>query len=106
MPSNGRGWLFGCGVVALFLVTAGVILISVAFWTDGRFTSFKLGPKVGVVEVFGVIGESDDVREQLDDFADDPSIEALVLHVNSPGGAVGTTQRIVSRLEAMDIPIV
>jgi protease-4 len=106
MPSNGRGWLIGCGVVALFLVIAGGILIGFATLSGRTPTSLHLGPRVGVVEVFGVIGEDDDVLEQLDDFADDPSIEALVLHVNSPGGAVGTTQRIVARLQTMDLPII
>ena len=101
MPSNGRGWLIGCGVVALFLVLAGGILIGFAT-LSGRTPTSLHRARVGVVEVFGVIGEDDDVLEQLDDFADDRSIEALVLHVNSPGGAVGTTQRIVARLQAMD----
>ncbi|HWN82243.1 MAG TPA: hypothetical protein VNM87_09125, partial [Candidatus Udaeobacter sp.] len=101
MPSNGRGWLVGCGVIALLLVVLGGILIGFATFSEGPLTRLHLSPRVGVVEVFGVIGEDDDVLEQLDDFADDPSVEALVLHVNSPGGAVGTTQRIVSRLQTM-----
>jgi protease-4 len=85
---------------------AGALLIGFAFMADGTLSSWKLGPKVGVVEVFGVIGEDDAVLEQLEEFADDDQIEALVLHVNSPGGSVGTTQRIVARLDELDIPIV
>jgi protease-4 len=110
MASQARGWLLGCGVFLLLLITGGIAVMVIALTLGGQDFSLPLpGPKVGVVEVFGVLGEDDDVLEQLDRFEDDGSIQALVLHINSPGGTVGTTQRIVARLDDFaeeGIPIV
>lgn len=57
-------------------------------WTSGD------GPKVGVVEVSGVITDSKDTLSQLIAFRRDPSIKAIVLRVDSPGGAVAPSQEI------------
>jgi protease-4 len=107
MASGGRGWLVGCSIFMILLITGGAILVLTALLvTDEGLSLPRRGPKVGVVEVFGILGEDDDVLDQLDRFEDE-SIEALVLHVNSSGGAVGTTQRIIARLEEFDdLPIV
>jgi protease-4 len=99
MASESRGWLVGCGVILFFMIAGGIALVVVALLVSGEeFSLPRPGPKVGVVEVFGVLGEDDDVLDQLDRLEDEGSIRALVLHINSPGGTVGTTQRIVQRL--------
>ncbi len=111
MASQGRGWVLGCSLAFFaFLFTSGALLLIFALQLspDGLDLP-RPGPKVGVVEVFGVLGQDDDVVEQLERLADDRSVKALVLHVNCPGGAVGTTQRIITRLEAFKadgLPIV
>jgi protease-4 len=51
-------------------------------------------PGVGVVEVRGVITESDDIVDTLKRFRDSESIAAVVMRVESPGGAVGPAQEI------------
>ena len=56
------------------------------------FSSF--GSKIGVVELEGVILDSDTVVAQLKKFADDDSIKAIILHVNSPGGGVAASEEI------------
>jgi protease-4 len=110
MASQARGWLVGCTIFLFLLVAGGALVVVVALLvSDREFTVPRPGPKVAVVEVFGVLGEDDDVLAQLDRIEEDDSIEALVLHINSPGGAVGTTQRIVARLEELageGVPIV
>ena len=55
-----------------------------------------LGGNIGIVEVFGGIYEENGRRaiEQLEDWADNSSIEAIVVHVNSPGGGVAISQEI------------
>lgn len=57
-------------------------------WTSGK------GPKVGVVEVSGAITSSRRVIEELIAFRRDPAIKAIVVRVDSPGGAVGPSQEI------------
>lgn len=50
--------------------------------------------KVAVVEVFGTIFESSDWVELLEDCAESSGVSAVVLHIDSPGGAISPTQEI------------
>jgi protease IV len=53
-----------------------------------------LGPKVGVVELTGTISDSKDVIGQLHELRKDNSIKAIVLRIDSPGGAVAPSQEM------------
>ncbi|MBI5740921.1 MAG: signal peptide peptidase SppA [Nitrospirae bacterium] len=53
-----------------------------------------LGEKVALVRVTGVIVDSTDVIEELKEYAKDNSIKAVILRVDSPGGAVAPSQEI------------
>lgn len=53
-----------------------------------------LGPKVGVVELTGTITDSKDIVGQLHELRKDDSIKAIVLRIDSPGGAVAPSQEI------------
>ncbi len=101
MASASRNWILGCGVLfVVLLMLSGLALLFASMQMSGdRLGLPRPGPKVGVVEVAGVLGDDDDVLEQLERLKEDGSIRALVLHVNCPGGAVGTTQRIIARIE-------
>ena len=56
------------------------------------------GERVGVVEVFGVIYESDTLLHQIKRFREDDTIKAIVLRINSPGGSVGPSQEIYQEI--------
>ncbi len=85
------------GIFVFFLVLA----VTVASFM-GRTTSFAIGDKIGVIEVFGVIADSRQVIEQLHDFRDNDSIKALVLRIDSPGGGVGPSQEIYDEVKSVD----
>jgi protease-4 len=53
-----------------------------------------LGPKIGVVELTGAITDGKDVIGQLHELRKDNSIKAIVLRIDSPGGAVAPSQEI------------
>jgi protease-4 len=53
-----------------------------------------LGPKIAVVELTGTIGDSKDVVGQLHELRKDDSIKAIVLRIDSPGGAVAPSQEM------------
>jgi protease IV len=53
-----------------------------------------LGPHIGVVELTGTIADSKDVIGQLHELRKDNSIKAIVLRIDSPGGAVAPSQEI------------
>jgi len=74
------------------------------------------GAKVAIVEVDGIIGvgpdrsaDADNIVRTLGEYRDNPSVAAVVLRVNSPGGVVGPTQEIFSavlRVRAAGKPVV
>jgi len=82
----------------------GLMLIGFLSTSDGvSFAGFD--GNVGVVDVYGVLNENSGrpVIRQLDKWTNNKSIEAVVLHVNSPGGEVAISQEIsdaVGRLKS------
>src|SRR6202162_1385507 len=100
MADNGRSriWLWvviGGGAFFLF-VLAVFTLVYVAVHAGGdRQAGFHaFGDKIGVVDLDGVILDPNQVVDQLRHFADDDSIKAIIIHVNSPGGGVAASEEI------------
>lgn len=52
------------------------------------------GANIGVVKLKGVIMDSHKTLKELKDFEEDSSIKAVLLRIDSPGGAVGPSQEI------------
>jgi len=107
MPSRGRSIAIALGVTAgvvlLFFVTVWV-LISVL---EG--SGLPGGQRVAVVEIEGVILESEGVVRELTEHLENPAVRAVVIRVNSPGGVVAPTQEIyatVQRLRSSGKPVV
>lgn len=86
--------LIGGGAFFLFVlaVFSLVYLTLHAGGTESGLTSF--GDRIGVVDLDGVILSPQPVVGQLKKFADDSSIKAIILHVNSPGGGVAASEEI------------
>ncbi len=80
------------------MTLGGIILISAIFSTmftySGKTTTFELGEKVGVVKIEGAIMDAEDTVDQLKAFRENPSIKAVVVRIDSPGGGVGPSQEI------------
>ncbi len=104
MASRGRIALITVGltvsIVALFL---GTVWLLMAVMDEG---GLRGGSKVAVVEVDGIIGvgparsaDADAIVRTLGEHRDNPSVAAVVLRINSPGGVVGPTQEIFSAVE-------
>jgi protease-4 len=91
--------IFG-GFFLLFLVF--LMLAFAALRKDAPMSAIRVGggPKIGVVEIVGTIGDGENgvdgkrEAEQLRTFAKDDSIEAVVVRIDSPGGAVAPSQEI------------
>jgi protease-4 len=56
------------------------------------------GPRIGVVEIKGLIYDSRKVVRQLDRFARQRNIDAILVRIDSPGGTVAASQEIYSKL--------
>lgn len=85
--------ILGGGAFFLFLVAIfALVYFSVRSQQKNSFGGF--GDKIGVVDLEGVILNPKDVVDQLRKFADDSSIKAIVLHVDSPGGGAAASEEI------------
>jgi len=95
------------GVFAMVFVFF-VILVLFATYTMNAFNdTSELERKsnrahIGVIEIEGVIMDAKDTIDLLQAAEDDKQIEAIILRVNSPGGAVGPTQEIYEEIQRID----
>src|SRR5262250_1013213 len=96
--SEGRSrtllWIvIGGGAFFLFVLAVfALVYVTLHTGKDSSLTAF--GDKIGVVDLEGVILSPNPVVQQLKKFADDDSIKAIILHVNSPGGGVAASEEI------------
>ena len=80
---------------AAVAIAAALFLANSCMLDGGDFkSSKKSGPKVGVVEITDTIMDSKEVIKRLDEFGEDDEVKALVLRIDTPGGAVGAVQEI------------
>ncbi len=85
--------LLGGGGFFLFLV-AIFALVYFSIRAQQKDSSKGFGDKIGVVDLEGVILSPKETVEQLRKFADDNSIKAIILHVNSPGGGAAASEEV------------
>jgi protease-4 len=57
------------------------------------------GDKIALVKLEGLLVNSEPVVEELNDYADDSSIKAIVLRIDSPGGGVVVSQEIYNAVK-------
>jgi protease-4 len=92
-----RTWLWiVIGGGAFFLFVLAVFSLVYATLHAGKDSSglTAFGDKIGVVDLDGVIMNPGPTIQQLKKFADDDSIKAIIIHVNSPGGGVAASEEI------------
>ena len=80
---------FSLFVLAIFIfVIAYVVTIGAGRW------SLIPGDKIAVVKIEGVILNSSDIIEELKEYNSNDSVKAILLRIDSPGGAVVPSQEI------------
>lgn len=84
----GMGVLFWGGI-AFFLFRAA---------DTGRRDLFVESDGVGIVEITGLITRSEETVAALTDFRNDPHVKAVVVRIDSPGGAVGASQELYAEI--------
>jgi protease-4 len=86
-------------IVTIFLFAAVVF-----FLISGKDSAFEFGDRVGVVELKGIITDARPTVKQLKEFRKDESVKAIVLRIDSPGGAVAPSQEIYDEV-ARTVPL-
>jgi len=71
------------------VVAAAMIGISLIIMLGAKISEFEFGEKVGIIEISGVITDSQNIIHNLKRFREDASVKAIVLRIDSPGGGVG-----------------
>lgn len=99
-------------MMGLCFIAFSFLLIFI-FFSVNTLKSFKSGGAlnealkskegaIGVVEVTGVLMNSRDVIKNLSRAESDSSIKAIILRINSPGGAVAPAQEIYQEIRRID----
>lgn len=97
---HGRRGEFLRNLLAAFgAVFIAIILVSIAV---GVIAGRGIGAdKVAVVELDGIIAEPTDFTRELRELGERADIKAVVLRIDSPGGAVGPSQEIHREIERL-----
>lgn len=92
--------LKGLGVLSGFVLIVFVVAFFYAYLTGGdlRVLSLLSGEGIGVLQIEGTIDDSRGVLSELKRFKEAPWIKAIVVRIDSPGGAVAPTQEIFDGL--------
>ena len=97
-------WVLGIVFGGLFVCLFGFLFLMYAAIQAGGGSSgrgFGGGDRVGVVEITGPIVESKKALERLRDLEDSESIKAIVVRIDSPGGAVAPSQEMYEALKKL-----
>jgi protease-4 len=95
--------LRGLGILTVLVLVLFVTVFFYAYITggDSRTLSLLTGEGVGVLQVEGTIEDSHAVLSELKRFREAPWIKAIVIRIDSPGGAVAPTQEIFEEIQKM-----
>ncbi len=85
-------------LVFTMVVSAAMLGISLLEAVSRDASELAFGEKVGVIEISGMILDSRELLEQIKKFAENDGIKAIVLRIDSPGGAVGPAQEIYRQI--------
>lgn len=99
--ADGKGsrallWIVIGGGAFFLFVLAVFALVYITLHSGQQNASFgsSFGDKIAVVDLEGVILSPKTTVDQLKKYADDNSVKAIILHVNSPGGGVAASEEI------------
>jgi protease-4 len=71
----------------LLLIVVSILLVMLQ-------KTIPIGDRVALIRIEGVITDSRETTEELKEYVKNPSIKAIVLRIDSPGGAVAPSQEI------------
>lgn len=81
------------GVAFFIFVIAYIVTVGLGSW------SWMPGDKIAIVRIEGVILDSGDVIEELKEYDSNKSVKAILLRIDSPGGAVAPSQEIYQEVK-------
>ncbi|MFN0156758.1 MAG: signal peptide peptidase SppA [Bacteroidota bacterium] len=89
-------WFLGI-LAFLAVIAAGFTFLMISLFTGSERTTEVVrsgGDKIALVEVDGIIVDSEDIVRQLKEHRENSSIKAILIRIESPGGGVVASQEI------------
>jgi protease IV len=89
--------LLGGGIFTAFVVVVAVLgYVAVRSMSNDSagFSGMGGNGNIAVIDVSGVILNADTIIDQLQKFDEDSTVKAIILHIDSPGGAAAPSQEI------------
>ena len=86
--------MIGGGAAVVLLGVCAVLLYSAVKSLSGSDEGLTLSDSIGVVDVDGEIVSAESTVDQLRKYDQDDDIKAIILHIDSPGGAAAPSQEI------------
>jgi protease IV len=98
-PRRRSAWFYigiiGGSLAAICLLMTFMVWATMRSVTGSDASAFGLSSsQIGVIDITGVILSPETIDTQLRKFGDDPSVKAIILHINSPGGGAAASQEI------------
>jgi protease IV len=108
--SRSGKWALGIvgGLFVLFILFWVIMFVALVRPSDDGMRISR-GANIAVVEVNGVIVDSEETVRQLKRYADNKNVKAILLRVDSPGGGVAASQEIyeeVKRIVDNEKPVI
>jgi protease-4 len=92
-------WLLLGGGAFVLLATTLVALVLTFAGDDGG--DFSFSDRIQVVDIQGELFDSRPVLEELKRYEDSPSVRAILLNIDSPGGGVAVSQEIYTEIKRL-----
>ena len=89
-----RSWILVIVIILLLLGILGITTVGVIYAMFSGVREPISGHNVAIVEIKGVILDSEPFTERLDKLLEEKDIKAIVVRVDSPGGVVAPCQEI------------
>jgi protease-4 len=96
--SSKKWWLLAVGAVVVVLLVIIFAAAAAFFLLPGAKAYSPFGKKIAVLDIRGPISSSEELIKIIHDYRDDPTVAAVVLYVDSPGGSVAPVQEIYTEL--------
>lgn len=90
------------GGISIFTAFVFFLFVFMLMRSIGHGPEIIAGEAVGVVDIKGVIADPEPVIDALRQFREDKDVKAVVVRIDSPGGAVGASQEIYQEIRILD----
>ena len=79
------------------MILSGIVFLFLLSYLP--LPNFHFGPQIGVITINEAIMASEEIVDNLNDFADRDDIDAILIRLNTPGGGVAASQEIYEKVK-------